>query len=65
MTREYECYSFLVIAREQRDRGDPVNAIYVAYATTLFTRLLLFIRNDKGGARHDRNVFYVQVKDKA
>ena len=27
--------------------GDPVNAICVAYATTLFTGLLRFTRNDK------------------
>ena len=30
MTRECGRYSFLVIARERSDRGDPVNAICVA-----------------------------------
>ena len=48
MTRECGRYSFLVIARECSDRGDPVNAICVAYATTLFTGLLRCARNDKG-----------------
>ena len=47
MTRECGRYSFLVIARERSDRGDPVNAICVAYATTLFTGLLRCARNDK------------------
>ena len=48
MTRECGRYSFLVIARERSDRGDPVNAICVAYARALFTGLLRFTRNDKG-----------------
>ena len=36
-----------ILAGEQCDRGDPVNLICVAYATTLFTGLLRFTRNDK------------------
>ena len=42
-----------IIAGEQCDRDDPVNAICVAYATTLFTGLLRCAAHDKGG-RNDK-----------
>ena len=48
MTRECGRYSFLVIARERSDRGDPVsNKVARSRVRALFTGLLRFTRNDK------------------
>ena len=52
MTRERGCYSFLVIAREQRDRGDPVMR-YVSRCDRLIDWIATpsaMARNDKEGA---------------
>ena len=43
--------NIFVIAREQCDRGDPVNnKVARSRVRALFTGLLRFTRNDKGGA---------------